>query len=196
VNKKNGIVLKTFFSKKMKMIILDEDLGKIEAISPSDSIPCGALIAYYRQQKGHLNLLQEYDLIDVPMGIAQDDILFLHHILEVCYFSVPFGSSNVEIFELLLLLFKYNITDQSSLFKIAFLFKLLILLGMHPDEPHFQKPYYYFLARESIDTIMNKSIHLNIKPVLHEWIRCCLRIHPLAHSFRTIHFLDTDRLLL
>lgn len=177
------------------MIIFDEEIGKIEAIASSEEVSAGALIHYYRYQKGSLMILQECDVVNVPFEIAQKDILFLHHVLEICYFSLPFGSRNEEIFQLLLALFyEPPLACDTMLFKIVFVFKLLVMLGMHPDEPTFQKPYYFILARESIDTIMEKSIHLNIKNVLHEWIQCCLHAHPLIHSFKTIHFLDSDRL--
>lgn len=188
MEKKNGIILKTFFPKKMKMVVLDQQLGKIEAVPPSDLFTAGSLLAYHAQQRSHVYFLHEISLLDMPLHLAKDDILFLHHVLEICYFCVPFGSNVPEIFNAVMQLYQEHCLGYG--FKIAFLFKLLILLGMHPDEPHFQDPFYYHLGRESIDTIMDKSIHLDTKQTLHEWVRSCIAIHPLIHAFKTMHFLD------
>lgn len=195
MEKKTGIVLKTLFPKKMKMILLDYQLGKIEGVPPSDNFTCGSLLSYYVQMRGSVYFLHDISLMDMPLSIAKDDILFLHHVLEICYFSAPFGNNVPEIFNLINQLYIESKAPYSRNFKIAFLFKLFILLGMHPDEPHFQDPYYYLLASESIDTIMNKSIHLNTEQALHEWVRSCISVHPLIHAFKTVHFLDTDGLL-
>lgn len=195
MEKQTGIVLKTFFSKKKKMVVLDAQLGKIEGIPPCDKLFPGALISYFAKEREHLYFLQGIELLDVPMGLAKDDILFLHHILEICYYCAPFGNSAPEIFQLVLYLYHHDISPYTADFKLAFLFKLLVLLGMHPDETRFQNPEYYLLARESIDTIMNKAIQLDTKHALHEWVRSCIGTHPLIHAFKTIHFLDSDRLL-
>ncbi len=190
MEKKTGIILKTFFPKKMKMVILDQQLGKIEAVPPTEQFAVGSLLSYYAQQRGSVYFLHEIDVLDVPLSLAKEDILFLHHVLEICYFCAPFGSNVPEIFNLVIQLYPEQLISYSRGFKISFLFKLLILLGMHPDEPHFQDPFYYHLARESIDTIIDKSIHLDTKQALHEWVRRCIAIHPLIHVFKTVHFLD------
>lgn len=188
MEKKSGIILKTFFPKKVKMVVLDQELGKIEAVPPTDQFFVGSLLAYHVHQRGHLYFLHEVSLLDMPLSLAKDDILFLHHVLEICYFCAPFGSNVPEIFNIIILL--YQESDYLHEFKIAFLFKLLVLLGMHPDEPQFQDPLYYHLARESIDTIIDMSIHLDTKKALYKWVRSCVSIHPLGHAFKTMHFLE------
>ena len=92
MEKKTGIILKTFFPKKMKMVLLDEQMGKIEGVPPSDQFACGALLTYYAHQRGKIYFLHRIDLIDMPLTLAKDDILFLHHVLEICYFCAPFGN--------------------------------------------------------------------------------------------------------
>lgn len=190
-NKKSGIILKTFFPKKMKMVVLDQQLGKIEAVPRSDAYSPGAHITYYAQMRGQIYFLQAIEIIDMPMALAQDDILFLHHVLEVIYFSTPFASSVPEVFGLVQQLYGVCHTAYSRDFKMAYLFKLLVALGLHPEDARFHDANYYLLARESIDTIMNKSIHLDIKQAMHEWVRACVLVHPLIHVFKTMHFLDT-----
>lgn len=189
--KKNGIILKTLFPKKMKMIVLDQQLGKIEGVPPSDRYVPGGLISYYAQARGQIYFLHTIELLDMPLVLAKDDILFFHHVIELVYYSTPFASSVPEIYGLVHQLYgPYNGLHTEE-FKIAYLFKLLVALGMHPEEPRFQDANYYLLARESIDTIINKSIHLDIKQALHEWVRACVLVHPLVHVFKTMHFLDT-----
>lgn len=190
-NKKNGIILKTFFPKKMKMVVLDQQLGKIEAVPPSDAYSPGGFICYYTQIRGSIYFLYSVELVDMPLALATQDILFLHHVLEIVYFSSPFATSVPEIFGMICQLYESQITPYSSDYKMVYLFKLLVALGMHPEESRFHDANYYLLARESIDTIINKSIHLDIKQALHEWVRACVLVHPLIHVFKTMHFLDT-----
>lgn len=187
-----GIVLKTFFSKKRKMIVLDEYHGKIEVAPSHDHYILGSLLSYTNLVRSStIYFLSQATIIDMPLRLAKDDILFLHHVLEICYFCAPFEKNNSEIFALILQLYKSHINNDQ--FKIAFLFKLLILLGMHPHEPLFHDSYYYLLSQESIDTIMSKSIHLDTKQALYQWVYSCMAGHPLMHVFKTMHFLDNDR---
>lgn len=190
-NKRNGIILKTFFPKKMKMVVLDEHLGKIEAVPPSENYTPGSLISYYAHARGQIYFLHSIELLDMPLALAKDDILFLHHVIEIVYFSSPFATSVPEVFGMIYQLYELKRNAYSDDFKIVYLFKLLVALGMHPEESRFQDAHYYLLARESIDTIINMSIHLDIKRALHEWVRACVLVHPLVHVFKTMHFLDT-----
>lgn len=177
------------------MVVLDAHLGKIEGVPPTDALFAGALISYFTTPRDTLYFLHGIELLDVPMSLAREDILFLHHTLEVCYYCAPFEKTAPEIFDLVSCLYQQDVSPLSADFKIAFLFKLLVFLGMHPEEVRFQDPGYYLLARESIDTIIDKAIQLETKHALHEWVRSCIRTHPLIHAFKTIHFLDSDRLL-
>lgn len=190
MEKKTGIILKTLFPKKMKIVLLDYQLGKIEGVPCHDQLWSGSLLSYYVQVKGPVYFLYDINVTDMPLSLAKSDILFLHHVLEICYFFVPFDSHVPEIFNLVSLLYENSEFCSNKAFKIAFLFKLFILLGMHPDEPRFQDPFYYLLARESIDTIMYKSIHLNTEETLHDWVYSCISIHPQIHAFKTMHFLE------
>lgn len=185
-----GIILKTLFPKKRKMIVLDSKLGKIEAVPSHENFTIGSLLSYCPQMQGSLYFLREINILDIPLALAKSDILFLHHVIEICYFCIPFDKSSVEIFNMIHQLYQPEIQSYNHAFKIAFLFKLLISLGMHPEESRFHDSAYYILARESIDTILDKSIDLDTDCTLHEWVRSCILIHPLIHIFKTVHFLD------
>ena len=191
MEKQSGIVLKTFFAKKMKIVMLDAQIGKIEAVPTSHELGIGSLLCYYRQQRGHLYFLQSVELFDIPLMLAKEDILFLHHVLEICYFCAPFSGISPEIFAVVHTLYQEQRAPYTAEFKIAFLFKLLILLGMSAQKPQLQDAFYYLLARESIDTIIDKSIHLDINNALYNWVYDCVQSHPLIHIFKTVHFLNT-----
>lgn len=171
--------------------MLDQQLGKIEAVPPSDAYTPGSLICYYAHARGQVYFLHSIELLDMPLALAKDDILFLHHVIELVYFSSPFATSVPEVFGLVYQLYELKQNSYDNDFKMVYLFKLLVALGMHPEESRFHDANYYLLARESIDTIINKSIHLDIKQALHEWVRACVLVHPLVHVFKTMHFLDT-----
>ena len=45
------------------MVILDQQMGKIEAVPPSDQFAAGALISYYATSTGNIYFLQGVNLI-------------------------------------------------------------------------------------------------------------------------------------
>jgi len=79
-----GIILKKDFSKNFQIFLLDSQLGKIIVTPNTDNLCVGAIIQYQRAQKR--NAIFSIDTIALPIALAKDDILFLHHILELIRF--------------------------------------------------------------------------------------------------------------
>lgn len=193
LEKHTGIILKTYFPKKTKVALLDQHWGKIEAVPPTTEIGIGFLLEYRPRSKGRIFILEQMEVHDVPLQLAKADILFLHHVLEICYFGVPFGSCVPEVFVMVNWLYSLDEPLEYP-FKIAFVFKLLTTLGMYPYEARFQESYFYNLAIESIDSIATKSIDLKVQQGLHNWIYASISQHPLIQHFKTIDFLTNNRI--
>lgn len=195
LEKQTGIILKTYFPQKRKIAILDCKLGKIEAV-PTDAhrLGLGFCIEYYARPQGTVYFLESVRLHDVPLRLGKADILFLHHVLEICYFGVPFGSCVPEIFEMIDFLYTKSEPIEYH-YKIAFIFKLLTSIGIYPHEARFQQAQFYNLATESIDSIAARSIDLSVQQELHSWIYASISEHHLVKHFKTIDFLIHNRIV-
>jgi len=195
VKKNNGIIIKTFFTKKIKIALLDAELGKIEGVPPSDIWCVGSLIEYSIPDKKEHSMLHNMGLVSLPLLLARTDILFFHHILELCNFFIPVGSYVTGMYELISLLYADKAAYYSDQFKLLFLLKFFVLLGRYPENQKFQTSYFHQLALMPIDRIMDYSIDWDTEQELREWVTDCVLDHPYVHVLKTFHFLERDRLL-
>lgn len=185
-----GIVLKSYFPYKKKITLLDQEKGKIDAV-PTIALSAGTWCHYWYAHKSHIYLLRDVRMHDMPLLVARQDILFLHHALEWCFYTLAYESPSPDLFALLTYLYQTDRTEYSQEEKIAFLFKLFVLSGIYPSSSSESFVYFYHLAQSSIDTLIDKIIDLELKRSLYDWIVRCMMEHPLVHSFKTTHFLKT-----
>jgi hypothetical protein len=198
MEKNQAIVLKTYLPQKQKVCLLDAHLGKIMAVPHRQDIGYGSLLVYFaREWQAHnqLYMMQSIELIDMPLQLAADDILFLHHVLELCYFFLPLGHCNRHIFHLVLFLYTSQHLIQNSYLKKVFLFQFFSTLGLYPQEHKFQQAHFHYLASTSIDIIAQQAIDLMVESELDNWLLRCIEIHPCARSFKTVHFLHSNRVI-
>ena len=100
-----GIILKRYTTRNNKVSLLDKQLGRIEGILVSDIISVGSLLQYVAQPYTGGFFLTNIQIIHVPLLLAKIDLLFLHHIFELCYHFAPIGSSVLGVFDLLMFLY-------------------------------------------------------------------------------------------
>lgn len=117
-----AIILKSYLPYKRKIAILDRIEGRLDGITDSEKVSAGSLIEYASSTKAAngLHFLHHVELLAMPYGMAKTDILFLHHVLEICYFSIPVGSYEPEIFTMLLLIIKQNFLHACRVKKSSF----------------------------------------------------------------------------
>lgn len=179
-----GIVIRTLFTKKRKIIVLDRTLGKIEVVPSIDTIMTGSILSYVLSSFGALFYIQDIQVIDVPLDAARSDLSFVHQVLELCYFCLPFNQVADGIYqsidELYMLLPLHNTDD----FKLAFLVKLLHLLGIHPRDGGQEPLCLYALGRESIDTIMSTMRETLTRKMIVRWVQESMIHHPLYRHFK------------
>lgn len=183
--KHEGIILKTFFPYKQKVMLLERSLGKIPAIPPSYNWQAGTRIAYCAHQQNTIHFLSEIELLSLPLEMGKGDIDFLHHVLELCYYYLSLGVPALQVYDLLALLYDPAYACPSNQFKLLYIFKLLLLLGMYPEDKQFQMLYFNQLAHEPIDTLLQEPLRLEVEQALDVWIRSCIALHPLYRHFNT-----------
>lgn len=195
MKKHNGIILKTYFPKKRKMAVLDSAQGKIELVPPHENVCIGALISYHAEQKGMVYFAREFEQLLLPEGWSYADLLFFHHVIELCYYFIPFESHVPGIFDLLQRLYHADgLKYFSYSFKLLFIFKLFVRMGIYPEDRSLHTPYFYNLALKPIDIHESNFLDLTVEKDISSWIRLCIAQHPYAHILKTVHFLDNDRM--
>ena len=193
--KKNiGFILKRYQPKKRTIAILDSSMGKIKCVPNKEIFTVGALVKYGIKTNKSPYFLEQIEIIHIPFETATQDILFFHHVLEICYHFIPYHSPTDEAFGLLKYLYLYPNRIQCNNDKKLFLFKLLTILGLYPEEIKFQTPHFHILATTSIDTIISKNLHLKSERKLDKWLHCCMTMQPEYSNLKTINFLYKNRL--
>lgn len=181
--------------KKVKLSLLDERLGKIQGVPVEADLPVGSLIDYWVTPKGDVYFLSAIDLLFVPLTLGRHDILFLHHVLEICYYFIPIDGVVLDIFPLFEFLYTHTSLVDHIRGKKIFLFKLLATLGVYPDAEEFQTPYLHHLAVLPIDVLMHKAIDVEGEMILDQWLAASVAIHPYVNYFKTNKFLTQSRIL-
>jgi hypothetical protein len=190
MEKQTGIVLKTHFPKNRKITMLDHEGNKVHYVPSSQDLCVGTMLHYYVPSLQHTQFIHGVEKIGLPLLLARNDLLFFHHILELCYYFVPMGCGMPEVFSLVTQLYRADISGFTPLFKKIFLVKLFTIFGIVPDESRFNTVSWHRIMIESVDTLASQIIDLDMEHDLDEWIRCCIAMHPNHAYFKTVQFSD------
>lgn len=195
MEKNIGIVLKNYQPQKCKLVILDRDSGKFMGVPNRTDISNGALITYFKREQEHISFIHNIDIVDMPLALAHEDIVFVHHVLELCYYFIPMGSYASQVFVALLRFYEYPIVLSTPIMKKIFVVQLFFLLGVYPDSQRLRSAGINQLISTSIDIWARQSIDLRIEQELDEWLMYCVKTHPRAEYFKTINFLSMNKAL-
>jgi hypothetical protein len=185
----HGIILKTFFEKKRTLVMLDRTHGKIVCSSTKEPLCVGGLMKYYLQKNSYTYVAHAIEYIGLPCHLNKDDLLFFHAVLEICYYFIPLDSNALEVFQYIQHLSLHDTYSFSYQYRILFLVKLLVLLGIQPEITKGRYPELSRLFSRDIDSIILDSIDLTLIDEMLGWLHHCLSLHPLRLQFKTLHFL-------
>lgn len=191
----SGIFLKRYIPKKNKVSVLDYNLGRIDCFVFSDAISVGSLASYTLQPSGNGYFLNAINVQYMPFSLAYSDLLFLHHILEVCHYSLPIGACVEGIFDLFVFLYTNHMSLNTAFKKQLFLFKLLSILGLAVEDGALCSVCFHVLHAMPIDRLNEEFIQLDCEKKLARWLRNCIGHHPLIAQFKTVHFLQENRVV-
>ena len=193
MQKSIGIVLYNFYPEKNRIILLDREKGKISCIMQGKNICLGSVISYVCEKRQRGTFLCDVEVIEVPCELAQQDILFLHHTLEICFYFIPFDGGKSQVFDLILFLYAHISVASERARKKLFLCKLFTMLGICPEYKTAEKIYFYLAELSSVDMITHEAIDLKNERTLERWLLQSLLEHPRMQKFKTIHFLTKNR---
>lgn len=196
MNRQRAIVLKNHSPKRSILSLFDRDAGRIDAINYAvATVPLGALIEYvpHENQRGVQQKITDIQLYDLPLELAARDIMFLHHVLELCHGLIPLGSHDQDVFNLLQILYTSGHWIDESIYKKIFLSKLLVMLGLYPESVILHHAWFLQIIQTPFDEIIKCDLDRENEEKLDQWLQTCIASYPEASAFKTIHFLKKCR---
>lgn len=184
-----GIILKKLATNKVAL--LDRYAGRIDLFLFDDQSSVGALMQYQIHHNQHYASAESVVFDSFAPVHSYEDLLFIHHVIELCYFFIPVNSSTNGVFELVHTLYTRSHLYQMKKNKKYLIYQLLLTIGFYPEwkaDSIVEKR----LAVLSIDTLDNESIDLECEQFLHRWLLSCIRQHPRFSEFKTIHFFNQE----
>lgn len=188
-----GIILKKNHSSQYKVVILDKVRGKIECVTTAPSFSVGTLITYNIRYDRATHFITESTLLYTPLSLAQTDILFFHHILELIYYFTQIGNCAKDVFDLLAFLYATEHEAITVQFKKFFLLKLLTSMGSTPEIDNSRADTIAQLNSIDIKQLNAMTIDSTDEKKLDRWLWCCVWQHPYVNEFKTVHFLAENR---
>lgn len=195
MNNNVGIILKSYQPQKCKLALLDREAGKIMAVPNRSDLSNGALITYQRRDQENLSFIHSIDIVDMPFALAQEDIIFVHHVLELCYYFIPQADGNFQVFRSLLRFYEIPTILSSSLMKKIFVIQLFSHLGVQPYVARLRTETIEQIMGTSIDFWVSRSLDCTIERELDVWLLHCIKTHPFAQYFKTSNFLSIHKAL-
>lgn len=195
---RQGIVLRVYAPYQQKISIFDNAHGKIYAVAQSHSVALvhGELISYRLEPWRHMYRLCDIEAIKLPAAWVYEDILFLHHVLEIASFFIPEHSCAAQLFRLCHVLYEgfHEQQIEHALLKKLFLGKFFALLGVYPDQA-FENDEQLFHLFAGLEEGISHEMYRGIQSIdelhkkLERWLLGCIQTHPHANTFTTMHFL-------
>ena len=138
----------------------------------------------------HDDILEDIKIDAIPSQLAQNDLLFLHHTLEVLNVITAWDDPNQEIKNILKLLYCNMLVNNKKL-QLIFLGQLFIVLGIYSNIPN---NLHIWLMQEPIWKInYNYIVHdknYDMISTLKNWLIATINEYNKSKNIKTISFLN------
>ena len=199
-------VIKRFFPYRQKVALLTRSSGRINVVVRQQD-EClrlwpGMVVTCSLFQEGSLWVASQMTIHSAPEPQDHASIMWLHHILELCYYFLPLESPCTEVFFYLKKC--YGLIWQSDLFddktketiqKICII-KFLSMIGFYAQEEicgyltlfqELSDPFVDFANKQKVNSLEHRLLLLKVD-AMDEWILNCLKSHPMFKTFKTVAF--------
>jgi len=150
-------------------------------------------MSYHLEQRDNgMFLLKDPILEEVPFDLARQDILFLHHLLELCYHFIPVASCVAGVFDLLQFLYSADKRLWNNATKKLFLFRILMAIGLYSSQLALENEVIGELMYAPFGTLDTAELATRYAYSIDRWLHACVREHPYVQKFNTIHFLTRE----
>lgn len=183
-----AIVLKNLYPKTMKVSLLDSEDGKKVAVPHRYDLAPGTVISYNAHTKQRTLFARGIELVDVPQTATFEELVFMHHVLELTHYFAPLEQPITGLYELLGLVYRKPYLFSAKAYKKVFLAHLFIVLGMWPRDKKLQLFFSQNFVLKPLDTAESEPVHLMQEEALDAWLRDCVAQHPVCGQFKTPDF--------
>ena len=177
-----------------KIVLFDAELGKIEVMvavhnRKKTGLVYGGLVRCSLQEWRTLFFAQDLELLSVPSIKDGDDLLFVHHWLELVDLFCSYNQPNRQIYDLLKGLYQLE-SYPSLISRKILLVKFFALLGIYPSSQSNLDEDFLSLILASRDTMLsNDEESPSAQASLNRWLTECLASHPEKSLIKTMAFL-------
>lgn len=205
-----GFIVKRFLPNEQKVSVLTLSYGK-NSLFIKDPLLCnrlypGMVITYVLFKKnGSSHEVTNLEIVELFKNTSFQDTIWIHHILELCYFFCPLNNPCDEIFLFLTQYFYFfnNIaillTNRLPFYTVS-LVKLLTLFDFQPKPllTHFEDIFESLVAYsididkpQNLESIIECLQAIPEKTLLQArlWGAECIKKHPCFASFKTVDIL-------
>jgi len=176
-----------------KVVLLGRTSGRVSGYLFAGTPLLGSVVRCRIVATRRWYRFEDVELIELPLCLARGDLLFLHHVLELCFSFVPEGSRAPELFDLVRVLYRQRTELLTTHCKKLFLCRLLMQIGLYDQLPGIGGSALARLLDTPVDMAAWGTIDLDCQRELDAWLLRCVASHPLVESFNTMHFLTGRR---
>lgn len=185
---RHGIVLRSFLPARHGCLLFDSTEGVMSCtiLARPGTFPLvhGAIIKGEKYEQDRFSF-KNAQLVALPAPWVLEDILFLHHMLEMVGVFVLPGEVVPEILHLLRCLYR-PIPEhvESESYKLIILGSFFVAIGMHQEQSR-EDPLYLISQLQSTNVDKRSMYRFSLA----RWITRCVESHPSARFFKTHSFL-------
>ncbi len=191
---RRAIVVRVYRPYRQSVVILTAAGEKLLAWYRSPRITRllvpGALIAYEAEEAQGRVELRNVELLLLPRIDVREDLLFLHHVLEIIDAFMAEGSNCSAAFATIMKLYASDVEVQED--KKLFVGRLLACMGVYPPLSLDLLPLYRMITKPELESTLRETNSELVQEQLRTWLLGCLSTHPRAHTFVTIDFIRTS----
>lgn len=193
-----GIVLRIHDTGSGSITVLDRDKGLIRIVVVNAKnkvlIAPGWLMSYVfhtstlaQMHTGSVLRVHDVEPLAQPNTQGFTELAFVHQLLEIAYFSIPYGAQAPEVFQLLMLLYcsEHAHVWANNLVRSLCVLRLLLLLGIYPDTTLFQEERVYEFIEVPLAALARVIEELNLQATVDQWVMQALRAHHAVAHFKT-----------
>jgi hypothetical protein len=189
-----GVVIYSGKPYHKKIIILDDNLGKVEAVLDDNVLKNrlihGALIEYTYRPWHHMYQLFNTTYVSAPADWV--DLVFLHHILEMSNYFLAIHCNAHAVFNLFTLLYQPYVHHNALIWKKIFMCRFFSLLGICPINALDYDSDFFHLISQPINIMLNIQKDIRFEKKIDRWLLGCMHTHPHAHMFKTVNFITKN----
>ena len=171
--------------------LLSKKQGRVDALilkKPAGIVLSpGIKITYVKKgNRGHLIIIEDLVIEDIPFLLARHDIVFLHALLEIIFHHGTLNDDHLFLFSFMEMMYVNSFfwKDKMSIKKRVICY-LFVHFSLYPDDPFFSETV-AFLSKIPIDKIETIDLQLEQEHVLDVWIMWSIYYYPQGRWMKVL----------